>query len=65
MVVLIDKSQVSGSDFCPVFLDLSFIPPFRFHSISYHGLFSAAAKDRANACALALSVDDADRSLEV
>ena len=40
------------------------IPPFRFHSIRYHGLFAAAAKDRANACALAPPVDDEDEAVE-
>jgi len=40
------------------------IPPSRFHNIRYHGLLAAAAKDRANACALAPPVDDADRSVE-
>jgi len=36
------------------------IPPWRFHGIRYHGIFSAASKDRAKACALAPQVDDAD-----
>ena len=35
------------------------IPPRRFHGIRYHGLFSAASKDRAKACALAPPVDPA------
>jgi len=34
------------------------IPPPRFHTLRYHGLFAAAAKDRQAACALAPPVDD-------
>lgn len=40
------------------------IPPCRFHGIRYHGIFAAAAKDRAKACALAPPVDDADEAVE-
>ncbi len=35
------------------------IPPRRFHGIRYHGLFSAASIDRAEACALAPPLDPA------
>ena len=40
------------------------IPAPRFHTIRYHGLFSAAAKDRAQACALAPPVNNADEAME-
>ncbi len=42
----------------------SLIPPARSHSIRYHGLFAAASKDRAKACALVPPVNDEDEAVE-